>query len=49
MGVPEKCFTITIDGKKYGPYLDMYRSRFSKVEHLKGVLVHDVWIESGWV
>lgn len=45
----QKCFTVTVDGKKYGPFLSKYRPNISKIEHLAGVTVDDVWLFTGWL
>ena len=45
----EHCFTLEVDGQKYGPFLQKYRAQIKSLEHLKGVAVEDVWLERGWV
>lgn len=48
----ERCFTITIDNKKFGPYLHEFRNNpeIVRIEHLKGISVEDtIYLESGWL
>ncbi len=45
----EHCFTLEVDGQQYGPFLHKFRVQIASLEHLKGVVVADVWLTSGWV
>ena len=45
----EKCFVITVDGVKFGPFLDKYRPRIAHLMNHKGISLEPVLIESGWV
>lgn len=45
----EKCFTIVVDGKKYGPFLDRHRAKVLRLEHLHGIEIDTIWLSTGWV
>lgn len=45
----EECFIVTVDGKKHGPFLAKYRDQYKGIEHLSGIEIKTVWLQSGWV
>ena len=40
----KKCFTITIDGKAFGPYLDRYRYRVAYMENKLGATFQTMFL-----
>lgn len=48
MSDKKQCFTISVDGKVYGPFLHDHRPKVSKLENLKGMIIANVWTDK-WV
>jgi len=47
--IKKKCFTITVDSKVFGPYLDSYRYRVAYMENKLGATFNTVWLTNGWL
>jgi hypothetical protein len=47
--IRQQGFFLSVDGKKYGPFLEKHRAQYKDLHHRSGVTFTDVWLESGWV